>query len=125
MKLRSLDHIAMNVRDVSATIRFYDEVLGMEPREEYPGKWSLHFGNHKISILDMRESYEFTRDAIPGAASFCVISDRPLDDVVSLLEDKGVDVIFGPTVAYGATSRLKSIYIRDPDGNLIEISNPI
>lgn len=125
MKLRRLDHIAMSVRDVSDTIRFYDNVLGMEPREEFPGKWSLHFADHKISIHDVRNYSEFAKDAIPGAASFCVITDTPIEDVEEMLASKGVEIVSGPAKKHGAVSMLNSLFIQDPDGNLVEISNLI
>jgi catechol 2,3-dioxygenase-like lactoylglutathione lyase family enzyme len=66
MKVRALDHIVLCVADVERTCRFYEKVLGMQPREERPGKWSLHFGENKISLQDARASPAISRKTVPG-----------------------------------------------------------
>lgn len=121
MKLCHIDHIVLNVRDVSATIRFYDDVLGMEPKEVQPGRWAMHFGTNKISLHDIRNATELGRDAIPGSANFCVMSGMSIEKVLSVLDAKGIDIVSGPTREIGAAGPLMSVYVRDPDGNLIEI----
>ena len=91
MHVRSLDHIVLCVADVAATCRFYERVLGMEPREERPGKWSLHFGDNKISLQDVDAAPGIAADTVPGSGNFCVLSDVPIADVVAHLAAQRVD----------------------------------
>lgn len=125
MQVRSLDHIVLCVNDVAVTLRFYERVLGMTSREERPGKWSLHFGAHKISLQDVRTSPEIARKTVPGSGNFCVLTDMPMDAVVLHLRQHGVEIIAGPGERAGATGPILSVYVRDPDGNLIEVSNQL
>ena len=76
----ALDHIVLCVQDVTRTREFYQRVLGMESREERPGKWSLHFGSHKISLQDASAEPGIARDTVPGSGNYCVLSDRPVAD---------------------------------------------
>jgi catechol 2,3-dioxygenase-like lactoylglutathione lyase family enzyme len=121
--VRALDHIVLCVRDVAATRRFYEDLLGMESREERPGKWSLHFGDQKISLQDAASSPAIARDTVPGSGNFCLLTDAPMDEVVALLAEAGVAIVDGPGERAGATSPILSVYFRDPDGNLVEVSN--
>ena len=89
MHVRALDHIVLCVKDVAVTCRFYRRVLGMEPREERPGKWSLHFGANKISLQDAGASPDIARHTVPGSGNFCVLTDTPINDVVAHLETRG------------------------------------
>ena len=118
-----LDHIVLCVRDVARTRDFYERVLGMESREERPGKWSLHFGSHKISLQDAATAPSIARATVPGSGNFCVLSDRPVADWVEHLRLEGVVVVDGPGERLGAGGRILSVYVTDPDGNLVEISN--
>jgi catechol 2,3-dioxygenase-like lactoylglutathione lyase family enzyme len=79
MRASSLDHIVLAVADVERTCRFYEFVLGMEPRQERPGKWSLHFGANKISLQDAVKSPSIAKDTVPGSGNFCVLTDTPMD----------------------------------------------
>jgi catechol 2,3-dioxygenase-like lactoylglutathione lyase family enzyme len=121
--VRALDHIVLCVREVAATRRFYEDLLGMESREERPGKWSLHFGDQKISLQDAASSPAIARDTVPGSGNFCLLTDAPMDEVVALLAEAGVAIVDGPGERAGATSPILSVYFRDPDGNLVEVSN--
>jgi catechol 2,3-dioxygenase-like lactoylglutathione lyase family enzyme len=125
MKLTGLDHIVLCVADVEQTLAFYERVLGMEPREERPGKWSLHFGPHKISVQDVRTTPPIARGTAPGSGNFCVLTEEPIEAVASSIQEMGVEIIAGPVEREGATGKLLSIYLRDPDGNLVEISNRV
>jgi catechol 2,3-dioxygenase-like lactoylglutathione lyase family enzyme len=125
MQVRALDHIALCVADVAATCRFYERVLGMEPREERPGKWSLHFGAHKISLQDMRTAPALAQGTTPGSGNFCVLTDMPMDAVVRHLQGEGVAILEGPGERVGSAGPILSIYFRDPDGNLVEVSNKL
>lgn len=125
MKLIGLDHIVLCVDDVERTLAFYEHVLGMEPREERPGKWSLHFGPHKISVQDARATPAIARATVPGSGNFCVLTEEPTEAVAATIQALGIEIIDGPVEREGATGKLLSIYLRDPDGNLVEVSNRV
>ena len=121
--ITGIDHIVLCVRDVTRTITFYEKALGMQPRQERPGKWSLHFGSNKISLQDVMTAPDIARHTIPGSGNFCVLTDDSVEELASALRGLGVEILVGPTEREGATGRLLSIYFRDPDGNLVEVSN--
>ena len=123
--IRALDHIVLCVRDVAATRLFYEQLLGMESREERPGKWSLHFGAHKISLQDAIHAPSIARDTVPGSGNFCLLTDMAMDQVVAHLAEAGVTIVDGPGERAGATGPILSVYFHDPDGNLVEVSNPL
>jgi catechol 2,3-dioxygenase-like lactoylglutathione lyase family enzyme len=124
MKLTGLDHIVLCVADVERTLGFYEEILGMQRREERPGKWSLHFGANKISLQDARSAPELARPTVPGSGNFCVLTDEPVERLADALRARGIEVVAGPAEREGATGKILSVYFRDPDGNLVEVSNP-
>ncbi len=123
MKITGFDHIVLCVRDVGRTIAFYEKVLGMQPREERPGKWSLHFGANKISLQDAISAPDISRKTAPGSGNFCILTDEPVESFANVLRGLGIDILAGPDEREGATGRLLSVYFRDPDGNLVEVSN--
>jgi len=121
--ITSLDHLVLTVRDLDATVRFYVEGLGMELREFGEGRQALHFGSQKINLH--RAGHEFEPKAahpMPGSADLCFLSERPLAETTERLASLGHPVIEGPVARAGATGPIRSIYTRDPDGNLIEIA---
>ncbi len=123
MKILGFDHIVLCVNDVAVTRRFYERVLGMESREERPGKWSLHFGSHKISLQDAATSPALAKKTVPGSGNFCLLSETPMPEILAALARNQVAVVEGPDERKGATGTLFSVYFRDPDGNLVEVSN--
>jgi catechol 2,3-dioxygenase-like lactoylglutathione lyase family enzyme len=123
VKLTGLDHIVLCVADVERTVAFYEKVLGMQPREERPGKWPLHFGSNKISLQDARTALDIARETTPGSGNFCVLTDEPVERVAGALRRLGIEVVAGPEERDGATGKILSVYFRDPDGNLVEVSN--
>ena len=123
MRLQAFDHIVLAVEDVSASLLFYQHVLGMSAREERPGKWSLHFGANKISLQNAADRPKLASGTLPGSGNFCVLTDWPMADVVARLDEHGVEIIEGPSEKLGATGPILSVYFRDPDGNLVEVSN--
>ena len=125
MEILSLDHIVLCVADVQRTCAFYEVLLGMAPREERPGKWSLHFGAHKISLQSADSVPEIARGTVPGSGNFCLITPTPIADVVTRLQAAGVAILDGPGERIGATGPILSVYFHDPDGNLVEVSNRI
>jgi catechol 2,3-dioxygenase-like lactoylglutathione lyase family enzyme len=125
MEMRAFDHIVLCVNDVAATCQFYERALGMTPREERPGKWSLHFGVNKISLQDASTSPGLARRTVPGSGNFCVLTETPMDRVVAHLQQEGIEIIDGPAERAGAAGAIRSVYFRDPDGNLVEVSNQL
>ena len=125
MNILGLDHIVLCVRDVDETLSFYERILGMRAREERPGKWSLHFGSNKISIQDVQSSANLAKRTVPGSGNFCVLTDTPIGEVVEQLRSNNIEIVGGPTEKAGAVGKILSVYFRDPDSNLVEVSNPL
>jgi catechol 2,3-dioxygenase-like lactoylglutathione lyase family enzyme len=123
VRVTAFDHIVLCVGDVARTVEFYERVLGMEPREERPGKWSLHFGANKISLQDARTAPALARGTVPGSGNFCLLTEEPIERLAAQLRAAGVEIADGPGEREGATGRILSVYFRDPDGNLVEVSN--
>lgn len=121
-RVTGFDHIVLCARDVAATRAFYERVLGMAAREERPGKYSLQFGAHKISLQDAATSPSIARDTVPGSGNFCLLSDTPVAEWRAHLEAQGV-AILDAGLRDGATGTIDSLYFHDPDGNLVEVSN--
>ena len=121
-----IDHIVLTTRDLAACIRFYTEALGMKlerfrtPTEE---RLALKFGNQKINLHEWGKEFSpRAHVAVPGSLDLCFISSMPLTDVVKALERNAIRIIEGPVAKTGAVSKLRSVYVRDPDLNLVEIS---
>ncbi|MDH5264801.1 MAG: VOC family protein [Betaproteobacteria bacterium] len=124
MKIDRIDHFVLTVRDLDATCAFYSRVLGMEAVTFAGGRRGLAFGNQKINLhLAGREFEPKAHRATPGSGDFCLITGVPLAEVVAHLATCGVEIIEGPVDKTGATGPLRSVYFRDPDLNLVEVSN--
>ncbi len=124
MPITRLDHIVLTVRDLDATLRFYTGALGMIEVTFGDGRKALAFGDQKINLH--RAGHEFEPKAVrptPGSADLCFLADVPVDAIAADLATKGVAVEIGPVARSGATGPITSIYLRDPDGNLIEIAS--
>lgn len=119
-----IDHIVLTTRDLPGCIRFYTDVLGMKlERFGKPERLALKFGAQKINLHEWgREFAPRAHVAVPGSLDLCFIAAAPLDEVVGKLKALGVPIIEGPVERTGATFKLRSIYVRDPDLNLIEIA---
>ena len=121
-----LDHLVLTTTDEDACIAFYAGLLGMVLETFGEGRKALRFGRQKINIhVKGREFEPKAHLPVPGALDLCFIADRPLDEVIALLAAKGARIVAGPVARTGATGPLRSIYLRDPDLNLIEISEPL
>ncbi|MDX1990779.1 MAG: VOC family protein [bacterium] len=119
-----LDHFVLTVRDIDATCDFYARVLGMEVVTFGQGRWALAFGQQKINLHQAGREFEpKAAHPTPGSADFCLITNTPLEDVVVHLTTQGVTLLERPSFRTGAVGRLRSVYFRDPDDNLIEVSN--
>ena len=125
MNIYGFDHIVLCVRNVDVTLEFYQRVLGLEAREERPGKWSLHFGSSKISVQDADTLPALAEATVPGSGNFCVLTDLPIEDVITRLRSNDVEIVEGPAEKAGAVGKLMSVYFRDPDANLVEVSRRI
>lgn len=120
-----VDHIVLTVADIDRTIAFYADVLGMAPVTFGEGRRALAFGNQKINLHEAGREFEpRALHPTPGSADLCFIVTRPLHQVLEHLAACGVALVEGTVRRTGATSPLESVYILDPDGNLIELSNP-
>ena len=124
MTLEKLDHLVLPVSNIDAIVTFYTTYLGMEKRIFGDNRVALHFGDQKINLHPAGWDYEpKARVSIAGSADLCFIVSERVESLQTKLVQLGVDIIEGPVERTGATGRLRSIYIRDPDGNLIELSN--
>ena len=124
MQINRFDHLVLTVADLDVTVRFYTEVLGMEVQTFEEGRKALHFGSSKINLHQAGREFEpKAARPTPGSADLCLIVDDPLNAVIAQLTDHGVPVVRGPVERTGAQGTIRSVYIRDPDDNLIELSN--
>ena len=124
MHIDSLDHFVLTVVDVDATCAFYERVLGMRPVTFGAGRRALAFGSQKINLHPHGREYEpKAHRPTPGSADVCLLTSVPLDQVMRHLAACGVAIVEGPVPRTGATGPLMSVYFRDPDLNLIEVSN--
>lgn len=122
--IRSIDHFVLTCADVDATIGFYVRVLGMAAESFAGGRRALSFGCQKINLHQAGAEFEpKARVATPGSGDFCLLSDVPVAEIAGHLAKEGVAIIEGPVAKTGAAGPLMSIYFRDPDGNLVEVSN--
>jgi catechol 2,3-dioxygenase-like lactoylglutathione lyase family enzyme len=121
-----VDHIVLTTRDLPGCIRFYTEVLGMKLesfRTPTETRQALKFGNQKLNLHEWGK--EFTpraHVAAPGTLDLCLIAAVPLEQVIAKLKAAKVPILEGPVMKTGAVSRLRSVYVRDPDLNLVEIA---
>lgn len=124
MKIDRIDHVVLTAFDVDRTIDFYTRVMGMEAITFAGGRRGLAFGRQKINLHAAGREFEpKALKPTPGSLDLCFITETPLEDVVARLKDNGVVVADGPVQKTGALGPMMSVYFRDPDGNLIEVSN--
>jgi catechol 2,3-dioxygenase-like lactoylglutathione lyase family enzyme len=121
-----LDHLVLTCVDEAATRHFYTEVLQMRLETFGAGRIAFRFGNQKINVHVRGHEFEPKAHVpVPGALDLCFIASVPLDEVIAHLEQSRWPIIEGPVERTGATHRIRSVYVRDPDLNLIEISELI
>ncbi|WP_136441996.1 VOC family protein [Pacificoceanicola onchidii] len=128
--VQSLDHLVLTVASITRTCTFYETILGMRAERftvaDGSTRTALKYGQQKINLHEAGNEFD-PKSAFPtpGSADLCFLSDTPIEDWVAQLNANEVVIEEGPVPRTGATTALLSIYIRDPDNNLIEISNPI
>ena len=126
MNITQLDHLVLTVKSISDTCDFYTQVLGMDLIEFGDGRKALKFGDQKFNLHEVDKEFEpKANKPTSGAIDLCLISNTALQKVISELNQHGIKIEEGPIERTGATGKLLSVYIRDPDKNLIEISNRI
>lgn len=124
MDIESLDHLVLTVADIDATTDFYTRVLGMRTVTFADNRQALAFGNQKINLHPATAPFEpKAENPTPGSADLCFLTATPLADVQMHLHAHGIAVEAGPVERTGATGPIRSVYVRDPDDNLIEIAN--
>ncbi|WP_415894388.1 VOC family protein [Neptuniibacter sp. PT8_73] len=124
MKIERLDHLVLTVKDIDVTVEFYATVLGMEKVVFKGDRIALAFGNQKINLHELGNEFEPKADQVQsGSADLCFIVEQPIEEVIQHLLDHNVRMIEGPVRRTGAVGNIISVYLRDPDGNLIELSN--
>jgi catechol 2,3-dioxygenase-like lactoylglutathione lyase family enzyme len=124
VRILALDHLVLTVADIDATVRFY-ESLGMRREDFGDGRVALRFGDQKLNLHAAgAELAPHAANPTPGSADLCLLVSDDLDQVAESLSRAGIAVELGPVSRTGATSTLTSLYVRDPDGNLVELSQP-
>ncbi|MDH3288447.1 MAG: VOC family protein [Betaproteobacteria bacterium] len=124
--IKSIDHIVITTANLERCLEFYTGVLGMQLERFGAGRLALRFGDHKFNVHPPGfDAGIKARTPTPGSLDLCFLADLPLDEVVARLQAHGVPIEEGPIERTGARFAIRSVYARDPDGNLIEISEPV
>ncbi|HFK5505990.1 VOC family protein [Elizabethkingia anophelis] len=124
MRITSIDHIVLTVADIEKTVQFYTEVLGFELVTFGDNRKALRFGNQKINLH--QKGHEFEPKALyptSGSADICFITETNVEDILKELRAKNIQITEGIVERTGALGKIRSVYLRDPDSNLIELSN--
>ncbi len=126
MRVQRIDHVVLTVRDIDRTLSFYERTLGLRPVTFGDGRRALAFGDQKLNLHRAGREFEpRARAPTPGSADLCFTTDVPLAEVIDHLARVGVAIELGPVDKTGARRSLRSIYFRDPDGNLVEVANEV
>ncbi|OWV31162.1 VOC family protein [Halomonas campaniensis] len=126
MHIDYLDHLVLTVHDLDSSISFYSQVLGMREETFGEGRKALVFGSQKINLHQAGQEFEpKAEQPTPGSADLCFIVATPLEKVMEELNSHDVAIVEGPVQRTGANGPIRSVYVRDPDMNLIELSNPL
>ena len=123
--IKSIDHIVLTTRDLDKCVTFYVEVLGMRLENYGAGRLAFRFGDQKFNVHPPGFDASIkARTPTPGSLDLCFLADCPLEDVLARLKKHGIAIEEGPSVRTGARFPIQSVYVRDPDDNLVEISVP-
>ena len=124
MKISHLDHLVLTVADIETTCQFYQSALNFEVITFAENRKALLFGSQKINLHEAGKEFEpkALRPTV-GSADLCFVAETPLDEVIAHLQNRNINIIEGPIQRTGAMGKILSVYLRDPDQNLIEISN--
>lgn len=125
MRIRSLDHIVLTCADPEATVAFYERV-GMQREEFGGGRLALRFGDQKLNLHQAGAEFQpHAATPLPGTGDLCLLVDGPIEAVVEHLGEVGIAIEEGPVDRTGAVGPLRSVYVRDPDGNLVEFAEQV
>ena len=129
MRVRSIDHLVLTVKDIAATVAFYSDALGMEAEEfeaaDGSQRHALKFGAQKINLHQAGEEFgPRAVQATVGSGDLCFLCEGSIEDWEAHLRGQGIEIELGPVLRTGATWPITSVYVRDPDGNLVEVSVP-
>jgi catechol 2,3-dioxygenase-like lactoylglutathione lyase family enzyme len=123
--IRTIDHVVLTTGDLEKCLDFYTRVLGMRVERYGAGRIALRFGDHKFNVHPPGfHAGLVARAPTPGSLDLCFLVDRPLDEVIAHLERENVTLVEKPSNRTGARFTIRSVYVRDPDGNLVELSEP-
>jgi catechol 2,3-dioxygenase-like lactoylglutathione lyase family enzyme len=126
MNICGLDHLVMTVHNIDATCTFYTQVLGMKVIEFGNKRKALSFGRHKINLHQHGNEFApYAASPTPGALDLCLLSTNTVEQTIRHLHQSGITIIEGPVQRTGATCPVMSVYLRDPDGNLLEIAHSL
>jgi catechol 2,3-dioxygenase-like lactoylglutathione lyase family enzyme len=123
--IKSLDHLVLTTRDLDKCLAFYTQALGMRLETFGQGRVALRFGEQKFNVHP--PGYEASikaRHPTPGSLDLCFLADGPLETVIARLKEYNIEIEEGPVTRTGARFPIRSVYVRDPDDNLVEISEP-
>ena len=124
MRINRIDHLVLTVTDIDRTVEFYTRILGMEKIEFGEGRIALTCGEQKINLHQLGKEFEPKAEQVKaGSADLCFIIDTPIAQAIEHFQQHGVELIEGPVSRTGACGKIISAYLRDPDGNLLEVSN--
>ncbi|MBP2615350.1 VOC family protein [Chryseobacterium jejuense] len=124
MKIKNIDHIVLTVSDINKTIEFYTEIMGFEVVTFGDNRKALTFGNQKINLHQKGHEIEPKAEhPTSGSADLCFIAQTDIHEVMDELKQKNIEIIEGIVDRTGAVGKIRSVYFRDPDQNLIEVSN--
>lgn len=124
MKISHLDHLVLTVADIETTCQFYQSALNFEVITFGDNRKALQFGHQKINLHQIGKEFEpKALKPTAGSADLCFIAETALEDVIAHLQAQNIDIVEGPIERTGAMGKILSVYLRDPDQNLIEISN--
>ena len=126
MRVSHLDHLVLTVKNIEITVDFYERVLGIKAIQFGEGRWALSLGYQKINLHQQGKELEPKAKHVQAGSTnlnFCFITNTPIDEVSDHITGQGVIIEEGPAERTGAVDKITSIYLRVPDGNLIEVSN--
>lgn len=124
MKIARLDHLVLTVQNLDASVDFYTRVLGMTSETFDNGRRALRFGRQKINLHERGKEFEpKALRPTAGSADLCFVVETPLPKVVEHIQAQGSEILLGPVDRTGAQGPMESVYLRDPDGNLVELSH--
>jgi len=124
MRIASLDHLVLTVASIDAAVAFYEQI-GMRRETFGDGRIALRFGDQKINLHEAGAEFEpHARHPVPGSADLCFLVADPISEVADALAAAGIAIELGPVARSGAAGPIESLYLRDPDGNLVELSRP-